>query len=116
MTMTELDYWRENLGTKLGAVWPKTEPGAFWYSTDRSSQCKANDGKGKGGCAWRVFEALKKVDKHCSDAIIDQHVTKANPKNAACFQACAQPTNMSQLCNIRCWMAGVLGKDGGKLM
>jgi hypothetical protein len=98
------ECWRNNVAKKVGG---------FWYSFTENGWCDA--AKPASNCTWRVVEAVKRVDKDCSDSSI-YDVVEANDQ-AGCFKKCSgvgPARNISDSCWITCFYDTVLGPAAAK--
>jgi hypothetical protein len=99
----ELDCWKLHASRKTGG---------YWYSTTASGWCDA-PGAVAENCTWRVAQAVKRVNKTCSDNAIYTAAEKADA--AGCFGKCAgggktgPARNTSDFCWIGCFYSTVLG-------
>jgi len=118
-------WWRVNLARKMRGNWYSTVASGECGSSTSSSTSKAavnanvtvNAGVGAGvgaaaaaGCTWSLKKTVRTITSQCllnrvGDAVVDHDST--------CFQSCAQPKNISSPCFVDCFMANVLGPDGG---
>ena len=118
-------WWRVNLARKMRGNWYSTVASGECSSSTSSSTSKAavnanvtvNAGVGAGvgaaaaaGCTWSLKKTVRTITSQCllnrvGDAVVDHDST--------CFQSCAQPKNISSPCFVDCFMANVLGPDGG---
>jgi hypothetical protein len=107
--LTQIAAWHDNVMNKVGGL---------WYSTQEAGFCgrKADPSDPADGyCSWRVFETVARIDKSCSDKIINNAVRSydAGPDGQNCFQDCssADVKNQSSICYINCFYATVLGPN-----
>jgi len=104
-TAEDWQYWRDNLATKLGGS---------WFSTVEAGKCSgtgSGTGANGGGCTWQLLASPRTIVAKCLEQRVAQAVASYQP---ACFEACPQPTNASTACVVRCYMATILGPDGGR--
>lgn len=92
----EWDYWNYNLAARLGEA-----GGGLWYSLSREDE----------GLHWRSARVTNVVPQRCHTRALDAAVASAG---AECFAGCAQPTNASSACHIKCYFEAVLGPDADR--
>ena len=96
-------WWRVNLARKTGGN---------WYSTHAAGECtESGPGGGAAGCTWKVVENARRITSRC---LLGRVATAVASQNATCFNLCAQPTNLSSVCWVDCFMATALGPAGGE--
>lgn len=90
------ECWRANVAKKTGGL---------WFSTTEQGWC---DGPvAAAGCTWRVAQAVKRVNKSCSDNRIYDRLEAAD--KSGCFDHCGTVRNTSSDCWIGCFYQTLLG-------
>ena len=88
--------------------------GGFWFSTTESGWCDAPNADQKT-CTWRVAEAVKRVNKTCSDnQLYSTLEAYDNAPSKACFKSCKGQgvhRNTSETCWINCAYQAFLGPN-----
>ena len=97
-------YWFLNLLEKLVGN---------WYSHVGSGQCGGPGADPGAPCTWRVVGVERRVDKHCSEKVVNAGVVAADP---ACFSACPQPANATSDCYIKCFYGTLLGAQANETL
>jgi hypothetical protein len=89
------DCWKDNVGKKLGGL---------WFSTTRAGWCDAPHAD-PSTCTWRVVEAVKRINKTCSNSGIYSGVEKADSDaGKGCFKACPGGTGAHRNVSDSCWI------------
>ena len=119
-------WWRVNLAKKMQGN---------WYSTVAAGQCTtpsaaavmprlssdatatsstASPARGNEAprppCYWQLRQKVRTIAAPC---LLDRVRDAVIAHNRTCFSTCPQPTNISTTCFVECFMANVLGPDGG---
>jgi hypothetical protein len=88
--------------------------GGFWFSTTASGWCDAPNADQKT-CTWRVAEAVKRVNKSCSDNQLFSTLEAYDDAGSkACFKSCKGQgvhRNTSETCWINCAYNAFLGPN-----
>eukprot|EP00656_Telonema_subtile_P053227 TRINITY_DN7647_c0_g1_i6.p1 TRINITY_DN7647_c0_g1~~TRINITY_DN7647_c0_g1_i6.p1 ORF type:complete len:315 (-),score=65.33 TRINITY_DN7647_c0_g1_i6:102-1046(-) len=94
------DCWKYNVAKKMGGL---------WYSTTEQGWC--DSAHPSPNCTWFVAEAVKRVNKSCSDNLIYNAVEQADANK--CFAGCGA-RNTSSPCWIECFYDTLLGPGTDK--
>jgi hypothetical protein len=78
----------------------------YWYSTLKGGECAPDQAVGTGACFWKFHGVQRRVNATCVKKRI---AAKIEARNAKCFAALPDPTNVSTVGWAECIMTGITG-------